>query len=39
MIDVNRVVAITFAIGGILADRGDPSLTFGQVQFTMGFRP
>jgi branched-chain amino acid transport system permease protein len=40
-IDVNRVVVITFAIGGILAGVAALlfSLTFGQVQFTMGFRP
>ena len=40
-IDVNRVVVITFAIGGILAGVAGVlfSLTFGQVQFTMGFRP
>ena len=40
-IDVNRVVVITFAIGGILAGLAGVlfSLTFGQVQFTMGFRP
>jgi branched-chain amino acid transport system permease protein len=40
-IDVNRVVVITFAIGGILAGIAGIlfSLTFGQVQFTMGFRP
>jgi branched-chain amino acid transport system permease protein len=40
-IDVNRVVVITFAIGGILAGVAGLlfSLTFGQVQFTMGFRP
>jgi branched-chain amino acid transport system permease protein len=40
-IDVNRVVVITFAIGGILAGVAAVlfSLTFGQVQFTMGFRP
>jgi branched-chain amino acid transport system permease protein len=40
-IDVNRVVVITFAIGGILAGVAGIlfSLTFGQVQFTMGFRP
>ena len=38
-IDVNRVVVITFAIGGILAGSRGSALTFGQVQFTMGFRP
>jgi branched-chain amino acid transport system permease protein len=40
-IDVDRVVVITFAIGGILAGVAAIlfSLTFGQVQFTMGFRP
>jgi branched-chain amino acid transport system permease protein len=40
-IDVNRIVVITFAIGGILAGVAGVlfSLTFGQVQFTMGFRP
>ena len=40
-IDVNRTVVITFVIGGILAGVAAIlfSLTFGQVQFTMGFRP
>jgi branched-chain amino acid transport system permease protein len=40
-IDVNRIVAIKFVIGGILAGIAGVlfSLTFGQVQFTMGFRP
>jgi branched-chain amino acid transport system permease protein len=40
-IDVNRIVVITFAIGSILAGVAGVlfSLTFGQVQFTMGFRP
>jgi branched-chain amino acid transport system permease protein len=40
-IDVNRVVVITFVVGGILAGIAGIlfSLTFGQVQFTMGFRP
>jgi len=40
-IDVNRVVVITFGIGGVLAGVAGIlfSLTFGQVQFTMGFRP
>jgi branched-chain amino acid transport system permease protein len=40
-IDVDRTVVITFAIGGILAGIAAIlfSLTFGQVQFTMGFRP
>jgi branched-chain amino acid transport system permease protein len=40
-IDVDRVVVITFMIGGILAGIAGVlfSLTFGQVQFTMGFRP
>ena len=40
-IDVNRIVVITFMIGGILAGVAGVlfSLTFGQVQFTMGFRP
>ena len=40
-IDVNRIVVITFVIGGILAGVAAVlfSLTFGQVQFTMGFRP
>jgi branched-chain amino acid transport system permease protein len=40
-INVNRVIVITFVIGGILAGIAGVlfSLTFGQVQFTMGFRP
>jgi branched-chain amino acid transport system permease protein len=40
-IDVDRVIVITFVIGGILAGIAAVlfSLTFGQVQFTMGFRP
>jgi branched-chain amino acid transport system permease protein len=40
-IDVDRIVVITFTIGGILAGVAGVlfSLTFGQVQFTMGFRP
>ena len=41
MVDVNRVVVITFGIGGMLAGIAGIlfALTFGQVQFTMGFRP
>jgi len=40
-INVDRVIVITFVIGGILAGIAGVlfSLTFGQVQFTMGFRP
>jgi branched-chain amino acid transport system permease protein len=40
-IDVDRVIVITFAIGGVLAGIAGVlfSLTFEQVQFTMGFRP
>ena len=40
-INVNRVIVITFIIGGILAGMAGVlfSLTFGQVQFTMGVRP
>jgi branched-chain amino acid transport system permease protein len=40
-INVDRVIVITFVIGGILAGVAGVlfSLTFGQVQFTMGFRP
>jgi branched-chain amino acid transport system permease protein len=40
-INVNRVIVITFIIGAILAGMAGVlfSLTFGQVQFTMGFRP
>jgi branched-chain amino acid transport system permease protein len=40
-INVDRVIVITFVIGGILAGIAAVlfSLTFGQVQFTMGFRP
>ncbi len=40
-IDVDRVIVITFAIGGLLAGIAAVlfSLTFEQVQFTMGFRP
>ena len=40
-INVDRVIVITFAIGGVLAGIAGVlySLTFEQVQFTMGFRP
>jgi branched-chain amino acid transport system permease protein len=40
-IDVDRVIVTTFAIGGVLAGIAAVlfSLTFEQVQFTMGFRP
>jgi branched-chain amino acid transport system permease protein len=40
-IDVDRVIVVTFAIGGLLAGIAAVlfSLTFEQVQFTMGFRP
>jgi branched-chain amino acid transport system permease protein len=40
-INVDRVIVVTFAIGGILAGIAAVlfSLTFEQVQFTMGFRP
>ena len=40
-IDVDRVIVVTFAIGGVLAGIAGVlfSLTFEQVQFTMGFRP
>jgi branched-chain amino acid transport system permease protein len=40
-INVDRVIMVTFAIGGVLAGLAGVlfSLTFGQVQFTMGFRP
>ena len=40
-IDVDRVIVVTFAIGGVLAGIAGIlfSLTFEQVQFTMGFRP
>jgi branched-chain amino acid transport system permease protein len=40
-IEVDRVIVITFAIGGILAGIAGVlfALTFEQVQFTMGFRP
>jgi branched-chain amino acid transport system permease protein len=40
-IDVDRVIVVTFAIGGVLAGIAAVlfSLTFEQVQFTMGFRP
>ncbi len=40
-IDVDRVVVLTFAIGGALAGVAGVlfSLSFEQVQFTMGFRP
>lgn len=40
-VDVDRVIMGTFAIGGILAGIAAVlfSLTFEQVQFTMGFRP
>jgi branched-chain amino acid transport system permease protein len=39
-IDVNRTILITFVIGGVLAGIAGVlfSLTFEQVQFTMGFR-
>ena len=40
-IDVDRVIVLTFAIGGGLAGVAGVlfSLSFEQVQFTMGFRP
>ncbi len=40
-IDVNRIVVITFIVGGVLAGVAGLlyALTFTQVQFTMGFRP
>jgi branched-chain amino acid transport system permease protein len=40
-IDVDRIVVITFIVGGILAGIAGVlfSLTFQQVQFTMGFKP
>jgi len=40
-IHVDRVIVMTFAIGGVLAGIAGVlfSLTFEQVQFTMGFRP
>jgi branched-chain amino acid transport system permease protein len=40
-IDVDRIVVITFIVGGILAGIAGLlfSLTFQQVQFTMGFKP
>ncbi|HET6790663.1 MAG TPA: branched-chain amino acid ABC transporter permease [Actinomycetota bacterium] len=40
-INVDRVIVVTFAIGGVLAGIAGIlfSLTFEQVQFTMGFRP
>ncbi len=40
-INVDRVIVVTFAIGGVLAGIAGVlfSLTFEQVQFTMGFRP
>ena len=40
-IDVDRVIVLTFAIGGALAGIAGVlfSLSFEQVQFTMGFRP
>jgi branched-chain amino acid transport system permease protein len=40
-IDVDRVVVITFVVGGVLAGIAGVlfALTFQQVQFTMGFRP
>ena len=40
-IDVNRVIMITFAVGGILAGVAGVlyAQMFGQVQFTMGFTP
>lgn len=40
-INVNRVVAVTFAVGGIMAGLAGVlfALVFGQVQFNMGFVP
>jgi branched-chain amino acid transport system permease protein len=40
-IDVDRIVVITFIVGGVLAGIAGVlfSLTFQQVQFTMGFKP
>ena len=40
-IDVDRIVVITFIVGGVLAGVAGLlySLAFTQVQFTMGFRP
>jgi len=40
-IDVDRIVVITFVVGGILAGIAGVlfALTFEQVQFTMGFKP
>jgi branched-chain amino acid transport system permease protein len=40
-IDVNRIVMVTFAIGGVLAGVAGVlySLVFGQVNFFMGFLP
>ena len=40
-INVDRIVVITFVVGGILAGIAGVlfALTFQQVQFTMGFRP
>ncbi|MGH2640567.1 MAG: branched-chain amino acid ABC transporter permease [Actinomycetota bacterium] len=40
-INVDRVIVVTFAIGGVLAGIAGVlfSLSFEQVQFTMGFRP
>ncbi|HET6714013.1 MAG TPA: branched-chain amino acid ABC transporter permease [Actinomycetota bacterium] len=40
-IDVDRIVVITFIVGGVLAGMAGLlySLAFTQVQFTMGFRP
>jgi branched-chain amino acid transport system permease protein len=40
-IDVDRIVVVTFVVGGVLAGIAGVlfSLTFQQVQFTMGFKP
>ncbi|HJR98315.1 MAG TPA: branched-chain amino acid ABC transporter permease [Actinomycetota bacterium] len=40
-IDVDRIVVVTFVVGGVLAGVAGVlfSLTFQQVQFTMGFKP
>ncbi|HET9310264.1 MAG TPA: branched-chain amino acid ABC transporter permease [Actinomycetota bacterium] len=40
-IDVDRIVVVTFIVGGVLAGIAGVlfSLTFQQVQFTMGFKP
>jgi branched-chain amino acid transport system permease protein len=40
-IDVDRIIVITFVVGGVLAGIAGLlfSLAFTQVQFTMGFRP